>query len=344
MLNTVDFKNKQLVLIDQTKLPEKFVLVKIKTWQKCYQAIKDMIVRGAPAIGVAGALGVVLAAYQIKTKNTKLFLKELAGICKKLEAARPTAVNLRWGIERMLKLAIENKDLDRALIIKILEAEGKAMLSEDIEINKAIGFNGLAIFNKKSNVLTHCNAGALATVGYGTALGVIRAGWAAGKIKHVYSDETRPRLQGGKLTAWELVQEKIPATTITDNMAGYLMQQGKIDLVVVGADRIALNGDACNKIGTYSVAVLAKEHQLPFYVAAPISTIDTKIKSGEEIPIEERDHSEVTHINGIRVIAKGINIFNPGFDVTPAKYITGIITEKGVFKPAELINNFARTK
>lgn len=336
MKNTVDFINKNIVLIDQTKLPRKFILVKIRTWQECIHAIKTMVVRGAPAIGVTGALGVVLAAYQLQSKKTKTFIAELKEIAKKIEQARPTAVNLRWGVERMLKLAQDNQDLDVKMIVRVLEAEAKAVIQEDININKSIGKNGLSIFKQKATVLTHCNAGALATVAYGTALGVIRAGWAKGKIKQVYADETRPRLQGGKLTAWELTQDKIPVTVITDSMAGYIMQQGKIDLVVVGADRIASNGDTCNKIGTYSVAVLAKEHNIPFYIAAPVSTIDFRIASGKEIPIEEREHEEVTHVDGKRILAQDIKVLNPAFDVTPARLITGIITEKGLFKPEDL--------
>lgn len=297
-----------------------------------------MIVRGAPAIGVTGALGVILAAYQIKNKDTIKFLAELKNISAKISAARPTAVNLRWGVERMLELALANSSLERRHIIKILEKEGLAIIAEDIAVNKAMGEHGLKAFkkNKKYNVLTHCNAGALATVNWGTALGVIRSAHAAGKIKMVYADETRPRLQGGKLTAWELVQDKIPVTVLTDNMAGHMMQQGKIDLVVVGADRIAKNGDTCNKIGTYGVAVLAKAHGIPFYIAAPFSTIDKKIKDGTKIPIEERSTAEVTHIGKTRILAKGINITNPAFDVTPAKLIAGIITEKGIFTPAKL--------
>lgn len=338
MINTVDFKNKKIVLIDQTKLPEKFKLVRIKTWQKCIWAIREMIVRGAPAIGVTGALGVILAAYQIKNRDTAKFLNELKIISAKIAEARPTAVNLRWGVERMVDLALANRSLDRRHIIKILEKEGLSIIAEDIAVNKAMGEHGLKAFkkNKKYNVLTHCNAGALATVNWGTALGVVRSAYVAGKIKMVYADETRPRLQGGKLTAWELVQDNIPVTVLTDNMAGYMMKQGKIDLVVVGADRIAKNGDTCNKIGTYSVALLAKAHKIPFYIAAPFSTIDKKLKDGTKIPIEERSPEEVTYIGKKRILAQGVCITNPAFDVTPAELITGIITEKGIFKPNEL--------
>jgi methylthioribose-1-phosphate isomerase len=338
MINTVDFKQGKIILIDQTKLPAKFKLVKIKTWQSCIWAIKEMIVRGAPAIGVTGALGVILAAYQIKNKNTVKFLTNLKKISAKIAEARPTAVNLRWGVERMLQLALASSSLDRQDMITILEKEGTDIVAEDIAVNKALGEHGLKFFkkSKKYNVLTHCNAGALATVNWGTALGVIRSAHAAGKIKMVYADETRPRLQGGKLTAWELAQDNIPVTVLTDNMAGYMMKQGKIDLVVVGADRIARNGDTCNKIGTYGVAVLAKAHGIPFYIAAPFSTIDKKIKDGTKIPIEERSPQEVTHVGKQRILAANINIINPAFDVTPAKLITGIITEKGIFTPAKL--------
>lgn len=325
-IRTVDFIDGKVLLIDQLKLPEQYEIITCIRWDEVYEAIKTMIVRGAPAIGVSAALGMALAARDAKD------FAEYTAISEKMKQARPTAVNLMWAVDRLQKIA-QKHPKDVAAMRKAVIAEAQVMLNEDIETNKAMGKFGADVVPKNARILTHCNAGALACVAYGTALGVIRAAHAQGKVKMVYSDETRPRLQGGKLTAWEMVEEGIPVTTITDNMAGYAMKKGMIDMVVVGADRIAANGDTANKIGTYSVAVLAKEHGIPFYIAAPFSTIDTKIKSGEEIPIEERDHEEVTHINGHRVIAEGVKIFNPGFDVTPAKYITGIITEKGVLKP-----------
>lgn len=326
MPNTVDWKDGKVLLIDQRKIPEKLEIASYDKWQDVANAITDMVVRGAPAIGVAAALGMALAVKNVKD------IKEFSQIGEEMKKARPTAVNLMWAVDRLVKVAKKNeKNITK--MKKAVTDEAIKMLNEDIEVNQAIGKHGAELVPKNARILTHCNAGALACVSYGTALGVIRAAHEQGKVKMVYSDETRPRLQGGKLTAWELVQEGIPATVISDNMAGHLMQKGEIDLVVVGADRIAANGDIANKIGTYSVAVLAKENKVPFYVAAPFSTIDTSIKTGQGIPIEERSHDEVTHINGQRIIAEGVKIINPAFDVTPAKYIKGIITEKGVIKP-----------
>lgn len=323
LANTVDWKDGKVYLIDQTKIPEKYEIVSYEKWQDVKNAITTMVVRGAPAIGVTAALGMALAVQEAKN------FSEFKKMGEEMKTARPTAVNLMWAVDRLVNLAEKNSS-DVEKMKKIIIENAVSMIDEDIRINKAIGKYGAEVVPKNARILTHCNAGALACVGYGTALGVIRAAHEQGKVKMVYSDETRPRLQGGKLTAWELVQDEIPVTTISDNMAGYLMNKGEIDFIVVGADRIAANGDIANKIGTYSVAVLAKENKVPFYVAAPFSTIDTKIKSGKEIPIEERSHEEVTHINGQRVIAEGVKIFNPGFDITPAKYISGIITEKGI--------------
>lgn len=333
MLKTVDWKNNQIVIIDQTCLPEKLKFLRLKNYHQVFHAIKTMQVRGAPAIGVTAALGLVLAARSVKAKNFASFFKELKKIAGYLKLTRPTAVNLFWGIDRILNLARKNQKLAPEKIKKILLLEAKKIIAEDIKTNLAIGKFGEQLIPPAAKVLTHCNAGALATVAFGTALGVIRS--ARKKIKMVYADETRPRLQGAKLTAWELVQEKIPVTVICDNMAGLLMKQKKIDLVIVGADRIAASGDTANKIGTYSLAVLAKHHGIPFYVAAPTSTIDFKIKNGSQIPIEERDASEVTEIKGHRVVVPGVKVINPAFDVTPAALITAIITEKGVFKPRE---------
>jgi len=305
-VKTIQWANGKVKIIDQTKLPHKLSYIYLSNLDQVVNAIKTMKIRGAPAIGVAAAFGMVLGK-----KNLKV-------AARKLLASRPTAVNLRWAVERMLKA----KDLLK---------EAKRIAAEDAEINKLIGRNGLKVVKRGMRILTVCNAGALATVDYGTALGVIRA--AKKKNIHVYAAETRPRLQGAKLTAWELKRERIPFTLITDNMVGYLMQKGEVDLVVTGADRIARNGDSANKIGTYGVAVLAKEHGIPFYIAAPTSTIDLKIRSGKQIVIEERDPDEVVVIGKERIAPKGVKVINPAFDVTPAKCIKGIISEKGILRP-----------
>ncbi len=325
-IRTVDFIDGKVLLIDQLKLPEHYEIVTCTRWDEVYEAIRTMIVRGAPAIGVSAACGLALAAKDVKNIDE---FKEIASTMRK---ARPTAVNLMWAVDRLLALAEKNKN-DVTAMKNALIKEAHDMVEEDIAICKKLSQFGAEVVPQNARILTHCNAGALACAGYGTALGVIRAAHAQGKVKMVYADETRPRLQGGKLTAWEMVEEGIPVTVLSDNMAGYVMSKKMVDMVVVGADRIASNGDTANKIGTYGVAILAKEHNIPFYIAAPFSTIDMNIKSGTEIPIEERDHEEVTHMNGMRILAKGIKVFNPGFDVTPAKYITGFITEKGIIKP-----------
>jgi len=333
MFKTVEWKNNTVVMIDQTLLPEKEVYRKYKTYTEVAKAIKDMIVRGAPAIGVTAAMGVALGALKIKSSDMKGFKKELDKITSLMASTRPTAVNLFWAIERMKAVAADNASLGVAGLKKRLVEEAKIIHAEDIEICRMIGKHGGKLL-KNGTVLTHCNAGALATAGYGTALGVIRGAIEQGKKIAVYADETRPFLQGSRLTAWELKKDKIEVTLITDNMAGYMMKKGLIDAVVVGADRIAANGDVANKIGTYSVAVLAKEHGIPFFVAAPLSTIDMKIKHGDFIPIEERAEAEVTHMKGRRIAPAGIKVKNPAFDVTPSKFVAAIITEKGaVTKP-----------
>ena len=333
MFKTVEWKNNTVVMIDQTLLPEKEVYRKYKTYTEVAKAIKDMIVRGAPAIGVTAAMGVALGALKIKSSDMKGFKKELDKITSLMASTRPTAVNLVWAIERMKAVAADNASLGVAGLKKRLVEEAKRIHAEDIEICRMIGKHGGKLL-KNGTVLTHCNAGALATAGYGTALGVIRGAIEQGKKIAVYADETRPFLQGSRLTAWELKKDKIEVTLITDNMAGYMMKKGLIDAVVVGADRIAANGDVANKIGTYSVAVLAKEHGIPFFVAAPLSTIDMKIKHGDFIPIEERAEAEVTHMKGRRIAPAGIKVKNPAFDVTPSKFVAAIITEKGaVTKP-----------
>lgn len=333
-IKTIEWRENCSKMINQTVLPKKLEYVEIKTIEEMYSAIKNMIVRGAPAIGIAGAHGVSLAAIEIlkKTKEKKQFLNLLKEKSEYLKSARPTAVNLTWAIDKQLNLAF-SIDGDITRISEELINNGIKLENEDIEINKKIGYYGAKIVPKNAGILTHCNAGALATVGYGTALGVIRSAYAKDSSIKVFADETRPRQQGAKLTAWELIQDKIPVTLITDGMCSYFMSKGMINLVVTGADRIALNGDTANKIGTYTVAIAAKYHNIPFYIAAPISTIDISINSGKNIPIEERNKEEVTHINGDWICPKDVNIINPSFDVTPHELITGIITEKGILKP-----------
>jgi len=325
---TIDWTPAGVVMIDQTRLPRETVYVTCKTYEDVADAIKTMIIRGAPAIGVAAAMGVALGAQQPAGD----FDAHMERVFTTLAATRPTAVNLFWAIERMRRFyaALRGKPLTE--IQAALAEEAQAVMREDIDICRRLGRNGAALVPDGKTVLTHCNAGALATAGYGTALGVIRAAIESGKKIDVFADETRPFLQGARLTAWELQQDGIPTTLITDNMAGHFLRSGRIGCVVVGADRIAANGDTANKIGTYSVAVLAKENNVPFYVAAPISTVDLKTASGEGIPIEERAAKEVTELQGVHIAPEGIAARHPAFDVTPARYITAIITERGVAK------------
>ena len=333
-IKTIEWVDNKSRMIDQTILPYEFKTVDISTAEEMFYAIKDMIVRGAPAIGIAGAHGVSLAAIELsKTETDKnIFLKKLQEKADYLKSSRPTAVNLMWAVDKQMKLALEIDGSIETITNALIE-NGIKLENEDIEINKKMGDYGAEVVPKGATILTHCNAGALATVGYGTALGVIRSAYAKDPTIKVFADETRPRQQGARLTTWELTQDGIPTTLITDGMCSYFMSKGMIQMVVVGADRIAANGDTANKIGTYTVAIAAKYHNVPFYIAAPLSTIDTSIKSGKEIPIEERSHEEVTHINGDWVCAKDVNIINPGFDVTPHELITGIITEKGILRP-----------
>jgi methylthioribose-1-phosphate isomerase len=334
----VKWNHDRVILIDQTKIPQELSTVEITSSQQMGQAIKTMIVRGAPAIGIAAAFGLCLGAREIQTSDRTTFLAELENIAVMLRATRPTAVNLFWAIDRMMKAATETTG-DVAQIRQVLLTTAQQIHDEDLATCQAIGDHGLSVLPQtpqKLRLLTHCNAGGLATAGYGTALGVVRSAWRDDRLARVYADETRPRLQGAKLTAWECVQEGIPVTVITDNMAAHCMQQGMIDAVVVGADRIAANGDAANKIGTYSVAIIAKAHNIPFYVAAPLSTIDFKIKDGREIPIEERDPTEIFEVGNTRLAPIGAEFYNPAFDVTPADLITGIITEFGVFPPDQI--------
>ena len=322
-----------LKLLDQTKLPLEEKIIECSSYQDVADAINNMTVRGAPAIGATAAFGIVLGAREISENDDKnRWLEGLKKIGYELKQTRPTAVNLAWAVERMLKKAEDNIQLAIPRLQDILEDEAYKIAREDIENNYAIGRFGNELVPEGANILTHCNAGALATVGYGTALGVIRAAHSSGKKVHVFVDETRPFLQGARLTAWELDKESVPFTLITDNMAGYIMSKGMVDLIVVGADRIAANGDTANKIGTYSLAVLAKEHHIPMYIAAPLSTIDMSLTSGEEIPIEERKADEVLFITGKRIAPEGAQVFNPAFDVTPNRLITAIITDKGIVK------------
>jgi len=335
MIKTLEWTDEGVVMIDQRLLPTEEVYPVFRTYEEVARAIKEMVVRGAPAIGVAAAMGVALGARDTKTDNANEFDQAFNRICESLGSTRPTAVNLFWAIERMRRLYANLRNESRPLdeIRARLIEESKLMHEEDVATNRAMGRHGAALIPDGATVLTHCNAGALATAGYGTALGVIRAAVEAGKRIAVYADETRPFLQGARLTAWELSKDHIPVTLITDNMAGHFMKRGQIDCVVVGADRIAANGDVANKIGTYSVAVLAKENDIPFYVAAPISTLDLSIESGDRIPIEERSEREVTHVKEVQLAPAGVTIANPAFDVTPHRYIAAIITERGVARP-----------
>ena len=334
MILTLEWTPEGVRFIDQTKLPLEETYVLATTYQQVADVIVTMVVRGAPAIGVSAAMGVALGAKQTSAKTTEEFEPEFERICGLLAGTRPTAVNLFWAIDRMKglfhKLRAQGANLEA--VQEALLDEALVMYDQDIADCKAIGAHGADLMPDEGGVLTHCNAGALATCGYGTALGVIRGAVERGKQVHVYADETRPFLQGARLTAWELMADGIPTTVICDNMAASLMKQGRIQAVVVGADRIAANGDAANKIGTYSVAILAKEHGIPFYVAAPWSTIDRATPTGDQIPIEERSSVEVTHHGGKQLTPHGVGICNPAFDVTPARYITGIITERGVLR------------
>lgn len=341
-MDAIRFERNKLMLLDQRLLPAEAIYLEYSDWRTTANAIKEMVVRGAPAIGAVAAYAIALAADELKDADADSFFSGLTVAAKGLKAARPTAVNLAWAVERMLAVAKSQSACSPAQIAKILLEEAEQIAQEDREVNKKIGDFGASLIPDNARVLTHCNAGALATVAYGTALGVIRSAVAAGKQVSVYADETRPYLQGSRLTAWELSRDNIPVTIIADNMAGFLMKQKKIDLVIVGADRIAANGDVANKIGTYSLAVLAAVHQLPFYVAAPFSTFDLTLETGEEIPIEERCETELTHFYGKRIAPEGVGCYNPSFDVTPANYLTAIITEAGIiYQPStEKIHSF----
>jgi methylthioribose-1-phosphate isomerase len=344
LIRTVYWEDDAVVFIDQRLLPGVETYVVSRDYRQVAAAIKDLSIRGAPAIGVAAALGIALGVRHSRAASLTELNADFEIVCAAFSQTRPTARNLFWAIEGMKKHFREacaapslhnNQDGRQALnsLKRTLVAEACRICGDDIAVNRKIGASGEALIADGDNILTHCNAGALATAGYGTALGVIRAAWEAGKRIHVYADETRPVLQGARLTAWELLREGIPVTLITDNMSGFLMKQGKIQKIVVGADRIARNGDAANKIGTYGVAVLARAHKIPFYIAAPLSTFDGAVKTGKDIPIEERDPEEVTCCQGAVLAPRGISVYNPAFDVTPHRYITAFVTEKGLIHP-----------
>src|SRR5215470_12320371 len=334
MLPTIAREDDAVVMIDQRKLPGQEIYVRAKTAAEVAKAIRTMVIRGAPAIGVAAAMGIALGMRKSKATGTQKFAAEFQNICDLMAATRPTAVNLFWAIDRMKRTfsaAVQaGESVDQ--IKDRLDHDAALIHDEDVASCRAMGAFGAEVVPADAKILTHCNAGALATAGYGTALGVIRGAVEKGKRVAVFADETRPFLQGARLTAWELVRDGIQTTIITDNMSGALMRQGHVDLVVVGADRIAANGDTANKVGTYTVAVLAREHRVPFYVAAPLSTIDLKMPDGSHIPIEERNAKEVTHVGGSQLAPEGAHVWNPAFDVTPHHLIAGIITERGIFR------------
>jgi methylthioribose-1-phosphate isomerase len=334
MLPTIAREGDAVVMIDQRKLPAQEVYVRCKTAAEVARAIRTMVIRGAPAIGVAAAMGIALGMRRSKATGTQKFAADFHNVCELMAGTRPTAVNLFWAIDRMKRVFAAAAQAGESVeqLKDRLDREAQLIHDEDVASCRAMGAFGADVVPADARILTHCNAGALATAGYGTALGVIRGAVEQGKTVVVFADETRPFLQGARLTAWELVRDGIHTTVITDNMAGALMQQGKVNFVVVGADRIAANGDTANKIGTYGVAVLAREHQIPFYVAAPLSTIDLKTPDGRHIPIEERSAKEVTHVGGSQLAPDGAHVWNPAFDVTPHHLIAGIITERGIFR------------
>jgi methylthioribose-1-phosphate isomerase len=346
MIKTIEWTNDGVRLLDQTKLPTEEVYVTCSTWEEVAEAIKRMVVRGAPAIGIAAAMGIALGTRDVDAGHVAELRREFEHICAEMAETRPTAVNLFWAIRRMREKFEQCSEMPVDKIRQELIAEAQRMFVEDLAVNETMSKHGATLLPSSGAVLTHCNAGALATAGgYGTALGVIRAAVEAGKKLTVYADETRPFLQGSRLTAWELMKDGIPTTVISDNMAGAMMRQSKIQAVVVGADRVAANGDVANKIGTYTVAVLAKEHGIPFYVAAPWSSVDMECPDGEHIPIEQRSQREVTHVGATRIAPEGVKVENPAFDVTPARYITALITERGVVRPpyAESLKQLAES-
>jgi len=337
-MRTIEWDDGIVKMIDQRRLPQEYVVVECDDYRQVARAIKEMVIRGAPAIGAAAAFGLALGARQSQATTREQLLADLEEAASVLRQTRPTAVNLFWAIERMLEQARQSEHSEVEKIVKALVAEARRLADEDVEINRRIGAHGAELIADGDNILTHCNAGALATVDYGTVLGVIRAAWEQGKRIHVWVDETRPRLQGARLTAWELMRDGIPMTLIADNAAGHLMRTGRVDIVLFGADRVAANGDVANKIGSYKLAVLAKENGIPCYSVSPTSTVDLSLASGDDIPIEERDAREVTHIEGVPIAPEGVPVYNPAFDVTPHRYITGIVTEKGIVYPPFDVN------
>src|SRR5262245_61671613 len=335
MVPTIEWQPDAVVMVDQRKLPGQEIYVRCKTPVEVARAIKTMVIRGAPAIGVAAAMGLALGVRRSKAQGTRQLAVEFNKTCDLMAATRPTAVNLFWAIDRMKRAFATGVQAGESVaeVAARLEREANAIHDEDVQSCKTMGRHGAELVPASARILTHCNAGALATAGYGTALGVIRAASEQGKVAQVFADETRPFLQGARLTAWELVRDQVPTTVIAESMTGPLMQRGDIDFVVVGADRIAANGDVANKIGTYTVAMLAQAHGVPFYVAAPLSTIDLSTAEGARIPIEQRPSREMTHVGPMQVVPNGASVWNPAFDVTPARLVTGIITEKGVARP-----------
>lgn len=332
-MRTIEWDDGVVRLVDQIKLPQEYIILECSDYKEVGRTIKEMNIRGAPAIGAAAAFGMALAATGSQAVARDEFLSDLEEAARYLGGTRPTAINLFWALDRMLRRARSSDIEDLNLLREDLVGEAQRIADEDVAINKRMGANGATIIVDGMSILTHCNAGALATVDFGTTLGVIRAAHAQGKHVHVYVDETRPYLQGARLTAWELMQEGIPMTLITDNMAGHFISRGKVDIVLVGADRVAANGDVANKIGTYSLAVLAHENGIPFYSVVPTSTVDLETATGKDIPIEERDHREVTHVRGVPIAPEGVQVSNPAFDVTPHRYVTGIVTEEGIVYP-----------
>ena len=332
-MRTIEWDDGAVKMIDQRKLPGELAIVQFTDYRDVARAIKEMYIRGAPAIGATAAFGLALCAQASQARTRAELLADLEHAANTLRKTRPTAVNLTWALERMLERARQTEHERVEQIASILVAEAQRIADEDVEVNKRMAAHGAELIEDGYNILTHCNTGALATVDYGTALGVIRTAHEQGKRIHVWVDETRPRLQGARLTAWELMRYGIPMTLIADNAAGHLMRTGQVDLVLVGADRIAANGDVANKIGTYKLAVLAQENGIPFYSVAPTSTVDLSLPSGEHITIEERDATEVTHVGGVSIAPEGVPVYNPAFDITPHRYITGIVTEEGIVYP-----------
>ncbi len=336
MISTIEWKDNKVLMLDQSRLPLEVNYIECTDYLKVAEGIKKLWIRGAPAIGIAAAMGIALGAQDIQAGTVEDFTRKLEPVMDTLLATRPTAVNIKWAVERIKRLLSDKKEWLVTDLKQLLIDEAKRILSEDVEINKAIGRWGAAFIRDGDTILTHCNAGSLATGGYGTATASMMIAKEQGKHIRVIADETRPVLQGARLTAWELMQADIPVTLITDNTAGALMKKGMINLTIVGTDRTTRNGDVANKIGTYTVAVLCREHRIPFYVAAPLSSIDFTMKSGDLIPIEERHADEVTYIRGQKVAPEGVNVINLAFDVTPAKYVTCFFTEKGAFRPRDI--------